>query len=143
MAGFSDSSAFTGRFRRAAKGVRRERRRFPNIYSVAFAGGYFFTPNWPYLGAGIAPTFSLAVRDGYYTGPSYQPAFGFIVQGGFDFMLNQHWGVFFDAKQGFAQPTVNSTGSIWVSPWGLFPLVSSIKTNARPVLFSTGLTYRF
>src|SRR5262249_29296980 len=100
---------------------------YSNIYSMAFAGGYFFTPNcsrevasgipmWssvtingnsppgppsgtvlakvlpvatpitgvyhftqfggfqPYLGAGIAPTFSLAVRDGYNTGASYQPA---------------------------------------------------------------------
>ena len=167
-----------------------------NIYSVAFAGGYFFTPNWsvevasgipmwssvtingssppgppsgtvlakvlpvatpitgvyhftqfggfqPYLGAGIAPTFSLAVRDGYITGASYQPALGVVVQGGFDFMLNQHWGVFFDAKQGFAQPTGNATGVNLGQPPGIIPLVSSIKTNARPVLFSTGLTYRF
>ena len=100
---------------------------YSNIYSVAFTGGYFFTPNWsievasgipmwssvtingsspseapsgtvlakvlpvatpitgvyrftqfrefqPYLGVGIAPTFSLAVRDGYNTRASYQPA---------------------------------------------------------------------
>jgi outer membrane protein len=169
---------------------------YSNIYSVAFAGGYFFTPNWsvevasgipmwssvtingnappgppsgtvlakvlpvatpitgvyhftqfggfqPYLGAGIAPTFSLAVRDGYNTGASYQPALGFVVQGGFDFMLNQHWGVFFDAKQGFAQTTGNTTGVNLGQPPGIIPLVSSIKTNARPVLFSAGFTYRF
>jgi outer membrane protein W len=58
-------------------------------------------------------------------------------------MLNQHWGVFFDAKQGFAQPTGSATGVNLGQPLGIIPLVSSIRTKARPVLFSTGLTYRF
>jgi outer membrane protein len=108
------------------------------LYHFTQFGGF-----QPYLGAGIAPTFALAVRDGYNTGASYQPALGFVVQGGFDFMLNQHWGVFFDAKQGFAQPTGSATGVNLGQPPGIIPLVSSIKTKARPVLFSTGLTYRF
>jgi outer membrane protein len=169
---------------------------YSNIYSVAFAGGYYFTPNWsvevatgipmwstvtingnsplgppsgtvlgkvaqiaapitgvyhftqfggfqPYVGAGLAPTFALAVRDGYNTGGSYQPALGFIVQGGFDFMFNQHWGVFFDAKQGFAQTTGTATGANLDTPLGIIPLVSTTKTHARPISFSTGLTYRF
>ena len=72
--------------------------------SVPITGVYHFTQFGrfqPYLGAGIAPTFALAVRDGFDTGSTYQPALGVVVQGGFDYMLNKHWGVFVDAKQGF------------------------------------------
>ena len=81
--------------------------------SVPITGVYHFTQFGsfqPYLGAGIAPTFALAVRDGYTTGTTYQPALGVVVQGGFDYMLNKHWGVFVDAKQGFVGATGNSTG---------------------------------
>ena len=81
--------------------------------SVPITGVYHFTQFGrfqPYLGAGIAPTFALAVRDGFSTGSTYQPALGVVVQGGFDYMLNKHWGVFVDAKQGFVGTTGNSTG---------------------------------
>jgi len=169
---------------------------YTNIYTAAFLGGYFFTPNWsvevetgfpawstlkvngyspagppsgtvlgkvmpagipitglyhftqfggfqPYLGGGISPTFALAVHDGYATGGSYEPTVGFIVQGGFDYMFNQHWGVFVDAKQGFVGTTGNSTGINLGPPLGIISVAGSIKTNARPVSFSTGVTYRF
>jgi outer membrane protein len=112
--------------------------------SVPITGVYHFTQFGgfrPYVGAGIAPTFALAVRDGYSTGVSYQPALGFVVQGGFDYMLNKHWGVFVDAKQGFVGATGTSTG-VNTAP-SLGPILGTIKTNARPVSFSTGLTYHF
>ena len=92
--------------------------------SVPITGVYHFTQFGgfqPYLGAGIAPTFALAVRDGYTTGSSYQPALGFIVQGGFDYMLDKHWGVFVDAKQGFMGTTGASTGVNAIPPLGPFP----------------------
>jgi outer membrane protein len=112
--------------------------------SVPITGVYHFTQFGrfqPYLGAGIAPTFALAVRDGFSTGSTYQPALGVVVQGGFDYMLNKHWGVFVDAKQGFVGATGTSTG-INTAP-SLGPIAGTIKTSARPVAFSTGLTYHF
>ena len=111
--------------------------------SVPITGVYHFTQfgNFqPYLGAGIAPTFALATRDGYTTGTTYQPALGVVVQGGFDYMLNKHWGVFVDAKQGFVGTTGDSTG-VNTAP-SLGP-ISTIRTNARPVAFTTGFTYHF
>jgi outer membrane protein len=112
--------------------------------SVPITGVYHFTQFGrfqPYLGAGIAPTFALATRDGYSVGSTYQPAVGVVVQGGFDYMLNKHWGVFVDAKQGFVGTTGNSTGVNTLPSLG--PISGTIKTNARPVAFSTGLTYHF
>jgi outer membrane protein len=114
--------------------------------SVPITGVYHFTQFGsfqPYLGAGLAPSFALAVRDGYATGASYQPALGVVVQGGFDFMFNQHWGVFFDAKQGFSGTTGNATGINVGSPLGIVSASSWIKTNAKPVTFTTGISYRF
>ena len=112
--------------------------------SVPITGVYHFTQFGrfqPYLGAGIAPTFALATRDGYNVGSTYQPALGVVVQGGFDYMLNKHWGIFVDAKQGFVGTTGNSTGVNTLPSLG--PIAGTIKTNARPVAFSTGLTYHF
>jgi outer membrane protein len=112
--------------------------------SVPVTGVYHFTQFGrfqPYLGAGVATTFALAVRDGYTTGSTYQPALGVVVQGGFDYMLNKHWGVFVDAKQGFVGTTGNSTG-VNTAP-SLGPIAGTIKTSARPVAFTTGFTYHF
>jgi outer membrane protein len=114
--------------------------------SVPITGVYHFTQFGsfqPYLGAGIAPTFALATRDGYSAGSSYQPALGVVVQGGFDYMLNKHWGVFVDAKQGFVGATGNSTGINTAPSLGPIPILGTIKTNARPVAFTGGFTYHF
>jgi outer membrane protein len=108
------------------------------VYHFRQFGGF-----QPYLGAGIAPTFALAVRDGYATGGSYQPTVGVVVQGGFDYMFNQHWGVFVDAKQGFVRTSGDSTGINLGPPLGIVSVVGSIKTNAKPVSFMTGVSYRF
>ena len=114
--------------------------------AIPITGVYHFTQFGgfqPYLGAGLAPTFALAVRDGYVTGGSYQPSLGVVVQGGFDFMFNQHWGVFFDAKQAFSGTTGNGTGINLGPPLGIVSASSWIKTNAKPVSFTTGITYHF
>ena len=59
-------------------------------------------------------------------------------------MLNKHWGVFVDAKQGFVGTTGNSSGVNAIPPLGPIPITgTTIKTNARPVSFSAGLTYHF
>jgi outer membrane protein len=113
---------------------------------VPITGVYRFTQFGkfqPYLGAGVSPTFALAVQDGYTTGSSYQTALALILQGGFDYMFDKHWGVFFDVKQGFVGTTGNATGINTGPPLGIVSVNSTIKTNARPVTFATGVSYRF
>jgi outer membrane protein len=114
---------------------------------VPITGVYRFTQFGkfqPYLGAGVAPTFAWAVQDGYATGTSYQSALALIVQGGFDYMFDKHWGLFFDVKQGFVGTTASSTGVNNTGlPPGIIMATGTIKTNARPVTFATGISYRF
>jgi outer membrane protein len=113
---------------------------------VPITGVYRFTQFGkfqPYLGAGISPTFAWAVQDGYATGTSYQSTLALILQGGFDYMFDKHWGLFFDVKQGFVGGNSNSTGINAGAPLGIVTFAGAFKTNARPVTFATGISYRF
>jgi outer membrane protein len=113
---------------------------------IPITGVYRFTQFGkfqPYLGAGVSPTFAWAVQDGYATGTSYQSALALILQGGFDYMFDKHWGVFFDVKQGFVGTSGNSTGINTGPPLGIVTFAGAFKTNARPVTFATGISYRF
>jgi outer membrane protein len=97
----------------------------------------------PYLGAGVVPTFELAVQDGFDTGGSFAPTVGLVAQAGSDYMFNRNWGVFFDIKKLFIWSTGKSTGFDLGSPIGTIPGTATIKTTFQPWLFSTGVTYRF
>jgi outer membrane protein len=113
---------------------------------IPITGVYRFTQFGkfqPYLGAGVSPTFAWAVQDGYATGTSYQSALALILQGGFDYMFDKHWGLFFDVKQGFVGTIANSTGVNAGPAPGIVTFAGAIKTNARPVTFATGVSYRF
>ena len=169
---------------------------YSSVFSAAFQGGYFFTPNWsmevssgvplwltvkitgfspappfsgtvlgkllpsvvpitgvyhftqygavqPYLGAGIVPTFQLAVQDGFNTGGWFEPTVGLVAQAGSDYMFNRNWGVFFDVKKLFIWSTGKSTGFDLGPPIGTIHGDATIKTTIQPWLFSTGVTYRF
>jgi outer membrane protein len=113
---------------------------------VPITGVYRFTQFGrfqPYLGAGVSPTFAWAVQDGYATGTSYPTALALILQGGFDYMFDKHWGLFFDVKQGFVGSSSNSTGINTGAPLGIVTFAGAFKTNAKPVTFATGISYRF
>jgi outer membrane protein len=97
----------------------------------------------PYLGAGIEPSFLLSIRDRFSTGGSFKPTLGLVLQGGFDYMFNRNWGVFFDLKKVFAESTGHATGINFGPPIGTIPVDSTIKTSAQPWLFTTGITCRF
>jgi outer membrane protein len=97
----------------------------------------------PYLGGGIVPSFALAVRDGFNTGGSFEPALGLVLQAGSEYMFNRNWGVFFDVKKLFIQTTGKATGIDLGPPIGTIPAAATIKTNFQPWLFATGFTYRF
>jgi outer membrane protein len=113
---------------------------------VPITGVYRFTQFGkfqPYLGAGVSPTFAWAVQDGYATGTSYQSSLALILQGGFDYMFDNHWGLFFDVKQGFVGSSGNSTGINSGAPLGIVTFAGAFRTNAKPVTFATGISYRF
>jgi outer membrane protein len=113
---------------------------------VPITGVYHFTQYGavqPYLGAGIVPTFELAVHDGFNTGGWFEPTVGLVAQAGSDYMFNRNWGVFFDVKKLFIWSTGKSTGFDLGPPIGVIPGAATIKTTIQPWLFSTGVTYRF
>jgi len=97
----------------------------------------------PYLGVGVAPVFTLSTRSEFSTGVSVDPTAGLVLQGGFDYMFNPHWGLFFDAKKIFAQFDVTTREINLGPPIGGIPAAASSRTTAEPWLLSSGVTYRF
>jgi outer membrane protein len=99
----------------------------------------------PYLGGGLAPVFSFGEKSGFNTGVSVNPALGFVLQGGADFMFDNHWGWSFDVKKLFANTTAHFTGLnlAEIGLAGNVPVAGTLKTNYQPWVLSTGVTYRF
>ena|SRR5579871_2732072 len=95
----------------------------------------------PYLGVGLAPIFSIAQRDGFVTNPVTDPSIALVLQGGADFMINRNWGVFFDVKTYFDRSVGTSSGLN--TALGAVHTNSTALTDARPWLFTSGVTYRF
>ena len=93
----------------------------------------------PYLGAGVAAVFSFQTKDEFNTGVTVDPTVGFVVQGGADIMIDQHWGWTFDVKKLFANATSHATGDVGVP----FALASTQKTFFQPWVLSTGVAYRW
>ena len=100
----------------------------------------------PYLGAGVAAVFSFGQHDGYDTHVTVDPTVGLVLQGGADYMIDNHWGLSFDAKQLFAYSTSHATGQnlgVVGGPPVTVPLASTLKTRFEPTVLSAGLIYRF
>jgi outer membrane protein len=94
-----------------------------------------FGPFKPYVGAGVNYTF--------FYNESTQPGFsnlkvdshvGAALQVGFDYMLNEHWGLNVDAKKLFLETN-------WSADMGGTPI--SGKAKLDPWLIGAGVTYRF
>ena len=87
----------------------------------------------PYVGAGVNYTvFFDEKAKGGFTAFDLKDTFGLALQVGFDYMLNEHWGINFDVKKIFLEPKVKVnngvvTGKVKIDPW----------------LIGTGVTYRF
>ncbi|MER8421729.1 OmpW family protein [Mesorhizobium sp. M1329] len=88
----------------------------------------------PYVGAGVNYTIFYNQDVGSADALKVKNTFGTALQVGFDYMVDQHWGVNFDVKKLFLQPdfevTVNGakvTGKAELDPW----------------LIGAGVTYRF
>ncbi|WP_192244009.1 OmpW/AlkL family protein [Mesorhizobium silamurunense] len=88
----------------------------------------------PYVGAGVNYTVFYNQNTGSADALKVKNTFGTALQVGFDYMVDQHWGVNFDVKKLFLKPdfdvTVASaqlTGKAKLDPW----------------LIGAGVTYRF
>ncbi|ESY15360.1 membrane protein [Mesorhizobium sp. LNJC394B00] len=88
----------------------------------------------PYVGAGVNYTIFYNQDAGSADALKVKNTFGTALQVGFDYMVDQHWGVNFDVKKLFLKPdfdvTVDGaklTGKAELDPW----------------LIGAGLTYRF
>lgn len=88
----------------------------------------------PYIGAGVAALVVFNDEDRLLRRYRTADAVGPVLQVGFDYMLDTHWGVFFDAKKGFL--TTSTRGYLY----GL-PVRSNVSLD--PVVLHSGLTYRF
>ncbi|KAA3448017.1 hypothetical protein C7I87_24050 [Mesorhizobium sp. SARCC-RB16n] len=98
---------------------------------------YHFTdsgPFKPYIGAGVNYSIFYNQDIGSADALHVKNAFGGAAQVGFDFALDQHWGINFDVKKLFLEPKFdavvlgnNITGTAKLNPW----------------LIGTGLSYRF
>jgi len=102
----------------------------------------------PYVGAGVAAVFSFQTKDAFNTGVKVNPAVGLVLQGGADYMIDEHWGVTFDVKKVFAHVTSHATGdnlALLGAPYpaATFPIAGTQKTYFQPWVLSTGVTYHF
>ncbi|BBK44077.1 outer membrane protein [Allostella vacuolata] len=88
----------------------------------------------PYVGAGINYTvfFDQKAAGGTVTKLDIENSFGAALQVGFDYMLDQNWGVNFDVKKLFLRPDVKLNGGALTG-----------KVDIDPWLIGVGLTYRF
>ncbi len=96
----------------------------------------------PYVGAGIAPGFSLANKNGFTTGVHVGSSVGPVIQAGFDYMMTPSWGMSVDVKKTFAYSQSNQDG-LNIPGVGAFPANSYLHTHFQPWTFSAGLVYAF
>lgn len=113
----------------------------------------------PYVGVGVNFTAYFGSKAGYQYAPFLTPAglvggnavtqlgikssWGVAGQIGFDYMIDQNWGVNVDLKRIMMEPTAYAT--VWnsaVSP-ALGPIPVRAKVNVDPWIASVGITYRF
>ena len=86
----------------------------------------------PYVGAGLNYTFFYGVKNrGVVTSAKYHDRFGYALQAGLDYMINDRFGINFDVKKIFLKTHVQ--------------INNSISSNVRidPWLIGTGISYRF
>ena len=89
----------------------------------------------PYVGAGVNYTlFYSQSGSGAFSDLDVKNEFGAALQVGFDYMVDEHWGVNLDVKKLFLEPE-------WKVNLGGAPL--SGKAKLDPWLIGAGVTYRF
>ena len=88
----------------------------------------------PYVGGGAVYMVVFKTNDGALTQAHLQNAWGATLQVGADYMINEHWGAFFDVKKAYLRS--KATGFL-----GATPVVAKVKLD--PLVLHMGLAYRF
>jgi outer membrane protein len=88
----------------------------------------------PYLGAGVGAEITTKTRDGLAQNLRVGNSVGPVVQGGIDFDVTRHAGVFIDAKKAFYK--ADASGDI-----GPVHVVSRAKLD--PIILQAGVLFRF
>lgn len=96
---------------------------------------YNFAPDGqvrPYLGAGLNYTVFFSGDDGDLDSVEYEDGFGFAVQVGADFMIDDHWGVNIDVKRLWLNTDVTLNNGL-----------ATADVDLDPWILGAGLSYRF
>ncbi|MER9145487.1 OmpW family protein [Mesorhizobium sp. M0871] len=88
----------------------------------------------PYVGAGVNYTIFYNQHAGSADALKVDNTFGTALQVGFDYMVDQHWGVNFDVKKLFLKPDFDVT---------VDGAKQTGKAELDPWLIGAGVTYRF
>lgn len=90
----------------------------------------------PYIGAGVNYTFffSQSAAGGAVTYSHLKDAAAPVVQVGFDYMIDKHWGWNVDVKKLWLRPDWNGT---------VLGAAATGRVNLDPWLIGTGITYKF
>ncbi len=86
-----------------------------------------------------SPALSGIVGSAAFSSLSIKNSWGVVTQVGFDYMLNQNWGINVDVKRYLLRSKVSAT--VRHSMLGSVPVTA--KVNIDPWLVSAGITYRF
>ncbi len=99
-----------------------------------------FTPTSPLAGLGLG-----GAGASFYSA-TVTPSWGVVGQAGFDYMLNEHWGVNLDIKYIMMEPIVHTNISAFVPAapgLGALFIPATVHLPIDPLVVSAGLTYRF
>ena len=88
----------------------------------------------PYIGGGAVYMVVFKTNDGTLTQAHLQNAWGATLQVGADYLINEHWGAFFDVKKAYLRS--KATGFL-----GAAPVVAKVKLD--PLVLHMGIGYRF
>lgn len=109
-----------------------------------FAANYHFNTGGrfqPFVGAGFTYTVVLDEKSRDLTDLKAENAFGGVLRLGFDYMIDDHQGVFFSAQKLFIDTTV--TGTVASHVPGLAGAPAKAEIDLDPVILHAGYTYRF
>lgn len=88
----------------------------------------------PYIGGGAVYMVVFKTNDGALKQANLENAWGATLQIGADYMINEHWGAFFDVKKAYLRS--KATGFL-----GAAPIVAKVRLD--PLVLHTGIAYRF
>lgn len=97
----------------------------------------------PYVGLGVAPTFSFSNKDAFLHDVHVSGSAGPVAQAGFDYMFDRHWGVSLDVKKVFNNYVTAYARGVNAPGIGVLPTEVIQHANFAPWTFSAGLVYRF